>query len=192
MKVRSLLFVFLLMITPLPILAQTGNVEGTIYQRSTGKQLEGADVHVLETDQHQKTDANGIFRFTEIPIGTYTLSVSHSDYKTPEKTTIEVSAGKTIQGKIYLGPAFQVEKDTATGDIEGTVYDRDTGTLLAGAEVNIVETEQRQETKRDGKFRFTDIPPETYTISIRGYWLNNDARISGIPSEPRCIIFQLR
>ena len=167
MKARSFLFVFLLMITPLPILAQTGNVEGTIYQRSTGKPLEGADVHILETDEHQKTDANGKFQFTEIPIGIYTLSVSHPNFNIPEKTTIEVSANKTIQGKIYLGPAFQLEKDTATGDIEGTVYDRDTGALLAGAEVNIVETKQRQETKRDGKFQFTDIPPGTYTVSIK-------------------------
>lgn len=164
---KSFFWLLLTFTFPISVFAQTGNVEGTIYQRSTGKPLEGADVHVLETDQHQKTDANGIFRFTGIPIGTYTLSVSHPDYKTPEKTTIEVSAGKTIQGKIYLGPAFQLEKDTATGDIEGTVYDRDTGALLAGAEVNIVETEQRQETKRDGKFRFTDIPPGTYTISIK-------------------------
>ncbi len=167
MKVRSFLFIFLLMVTPLPILAQTGNVEGTIYQRSTGKPLEGADVHILETDQHQKTDANGKFQFTEIPIGTYTLSVSHPNFKTPEKTTIEISAGKTIQGKIYLGPAFQLEKDTATGDIEGIVYDRETGALLAGAEVQIIETKQRQETKRDGKFRFIDIVPGTYTISIK-------------------------
>ena len=167
MKVYFLLILFLLAITPLPIFAQTGNVEGTIYQRSTGKPLEGADVHILETDQRQKTNANGKFQFTGIPIGTYTLSISHPDYKTPEKTTIEVSAGKTIQGKIYLGPAFQVEKASATGDLDGTVYDRDTGALLAGAEVNIVETEQRQETKRDGKFRFTDIPPGTYNISIK-------------------------
>ena len=167
MKVCLILILFLLAIAPLPILAQTGNVEGTIYQRSTGKPLEGADVHILETDQHQKTDANGKFRFTGISIGTYTLSVSHPNFNTPEKTIIEMSANKTIQGKIYLGPAFQLEKDTATGDIEGTVYDRDTGALLAGAEVNIVETEQRQETKRDGKFRFTDITPGTYTISIK-------------------------
>ncbi len=159
--------VFLFAFVPLPIFAQTGNVEGTIYERSTGNPLEGADVHILKTDQQQKTDVNGIFRFTGIPVGTYTLSISHPNYKTSEETTIEVSADKTIQGKIYFGPAFQLEKDTATGDIEGTVYDRETGALLAGAEVNIVETKQRRETKRDGKFRFIDIPPGTYTVSIK-------------------------
>lgn len=167
MKVCFLLLLFFLTIAPLPILAQTGNVEGTIYERSTGKPLVGTDVHILETDQHQKTDAIGEFRFTGIPIGTYTLSLSHPDYTTPEKTIIEVTAGKTIQGKIYLGPAFQLEKATATGDIEGVVYDRNTGALLTGAEVNIVEIKNRQVTGKDGKFLFTDIPPGTYTISIK-------------------------
>ena len=78
-----------------------------------------------------------------------------------------MSANKTIQGKIYLGPAFQVEKSTATGDFEGTVHDRETGALLVDAEIYIIELEKRQYTKRDGHFRFTDIPPGTYTISIK-------------------------
>ena len=166
MKLK-LIAVLLVFLVSLPIYAQNGTVEGTVYQRSTGKPLMGADVHIIETEQPQKTDENGNFRFTGVPIGTYTLSVSHPNYKTPEKITIEINAGRTIQGKIYLGPAFQLEKSTATGDLEGIVRHRETGALLAGAEVYIQETEQRQETERDGKFRFTDMPPGTYTISIK-------------------------
>ena len=157
----------LVCLVSLPVYAENGDIEGTVYQRSTGKPLMGADVHITETEQPQKTDENGNFRFTGVPVGTYTLSVSHPAYKTPERITIEISAGRTIQGKIYLGPAFQLEKSTATGDIEGIVHDRNTGALLAGAEVYVQETEQRQETARDGKFRFTDMPPGTYTISIK-------------------------
>ena len=157
----------LVCLVSLPVYAENGDIEGTVYQRSTGKPLMGADVHITETEQTQKTDENGNFRFTGVPVGTYTLSVSHPAYKTPERITIEISAGRTIQGKIYLGPAFQLEKSTATGDIEGIVHDRNTGALLAGAEVYVQETEQRQETARDGKFRFTDMPPGTYTLSIK-------------------------
>ena len=167
MKLKFVIVLFAFTAMSIPVLAQTGDVQGTVYQQSTGKPLIGADVHITEIKQTQKTDENGNFRFTEIPIGTYILSVSHPNYKTPEEITIEISTGRTIQGKIYLGPVFQLEKATATGDIEGIVHHRDTGALLAGAEVYIVETEQRRETKRDGKFRFTDIPPGTYTISIK-------------------------
>ena len=49
---------------PLSVLAQTGDVQGTVYQQSTGRPLAAADVHILEIDQHQKTDENGIFRLT--------------------------------------------------------------------------------------------------------------------------------
>ena len=45
----------------------------------------GADVHITETEQTQKTDENGNFRFIGVPIGTYILSVSHQTTKTPEK-----------------------------------------------------------------------------------------------------------
>ena len=168
MKLQFLIVVFAFSM-PVFALAQTGDIQGTVYQQSIGKPLAGANVRITETEQTQKTDENGKFRFTGIPIGTYTLSVSHPNYKTPKEITIEISAGRTIQGKIYLGPAFQLEKSTATGDIEGTVYDRDTGSLLAGAEVYIIEIDDRQETKRDGKFQFTDIAPGTYTISIKHF-----------------------
>ena len=127
MKNQFLPILFLLLTTTLPVFAQNGDIEGTVYQRSTGKPLMGADVHIIETEQTEKTDENGNFRFTGIPIGTYTLSVSHPNYKTPEKITIEISADRTIQGKIYLGPAFRLEKSTATGDLDGVVRHRDTG-----------------------------------------------------------------
>lgn len=157
----------LLLIFPMRASAETGTIEGTVYMPITGKPLIDAEVRILDTNHQIKTDKDGKFEFSEIPIGVYTISVSHPDYQTPEEVTIEVIAGKTIQGRIYLGPAFQLEKDTATGDIEGIVYDRDTGAELMGAEVIIVETNEQQETKKDGKFRFTDIPPGTYTVEIK-------------------------
>lgn len=161
------IWLLLILIFPISVSAQTGTIEGNVYNQNTGKPLMGAEVRILGTDHHVITDIDGRFQITEISIGTYTLSVTHSDYRTPEETTIQVKAGKTIHGNIYLGPAFQLEKDTATGDIEGTVFDRDTGAVLTGAEVSIVETKEQQETKRDGKFRFTDIPPGTYTVRIK-------------------------
>ena len=52
---KSAFLLLLVFIFPISVFAQTGNVEGIIYQRSTGKPLKGADVHIIETDQHQKT-----------------------------------------------------------------------------------------------------------------------------------------
>ena len=73
---HSLFWLLLVFILPISAFAQTGTIEGTVYNQNTGKPLTGAEVHILETDERQKTDANGNFQFTGIPIGTYQISVS--------------------------------------------------------------------------------------------------------------------
>ena len=70
MQLKLIPFLFAFMV-PLSVLSQTGDIQGTVYQRSTEKPLAGADVRIIETEQTQKTDENGVFQFTELPEGTY-------------------------------------------------------------------------------------------------------------------------
>ena len=109
MKLRFVIVMLVFTSMPLSVLAQTGDVEGTVYQRSTGKPLTGADVHITETEQTQKTDANGIFQFTELPEGTYTFVVTHPAEATPTKVSVDISSGDTTEVKIHLGAAFKLE-----------------------------------------------------------------------------------
>ena len=51
-----------------------------------------------------------------------------------------------------------------TGTIEGTVYNNNTKTPLAGAEVQILQTDERQKTDENGKFVFSAVPEGTYTL----------------------------
>ena len=53
-----------------------------------------------------------------------------------------------------------------TGTIEGTVYDNTTQEPLAGAEVQIVQTDERQKTDENGKFVFSAVSEGTYTLAI--------------------------
>ena len=75
------------------IFPRTGDMEGTIYQHDTDTPLVEAEVRIVETDQYQNTGKDGTFRFTEIPIGVYTLSISHPIYSTPTEIPIEIHAG---------------------------------------------------------------------------------------------------
>ena len=109
MKPQFIILLFLFAITSIPVLAQTGDIQGTVYQQSTGIPLAGADVHILETDQHQKTDQNGIFRFTELPEGTYTFVVTHPDETIPTQISAQISSGDTTEVKIHLGTAVKLE-----------------------------------------------------------------------------------
>ena len=112
----QLIIVLLAFVTmPFSVLAQTGDIQGTVYQRSTGKSLVDADVHILETDQHQKTDENGVFQFTELPEGTYTFVVTHPAEAAPTKISVVISSGDTTEVKIHLGAAFTLETVVVEG-----------------------------------------------------------------------------
>ena len=115
MKHLFLSILFLFMVTSLSVLAQTGDIQGTVYQRSTGKPLATADVHLLETDQREKTDENGNFRFRELPEGTYTLEITHPVSPKSTEISVEISSGDTIHVKVYLGAAFKLEKILVEG-----------------------------------------------------------------------------
>ena len=115
MKPQLIIVLFAFVTMPLSVIAQTGDVQGTVYQRSTGKALVDADVHILETDQHQKTDENGIFQFTELPAGTYTFVVTHPAEATPTKISVDISSGDTTEVKIHLGVAFKLETVVVEG-----------------------------------------------------------------------------
>ena len=106
---KLLSILFFLVLTALPALAQTGDIQGTVYQRSTEKPLAEASVRITETEQTQKTDANGVFRFTELPEGTYTFVVTHPLETTPTKVSVAISSGDTTEIKIYLGDAIRLE-----------------------------------------------------------------------------------
>ena len=84
------------------VFPRTGDIEGTVYQYDTDVPLIEAEVRIVETDQSQKTGKDGTFRFIEIPVGTYTLSISHPTYNTPTKIPIEIRAGETLHRRFFI------------------------------------------------------------------------------------------
>lgn len=115
MKLRFVIVLFVFITMSLSVLAQTGDIQGTVYQRSTEKPLAGADVRITETDQTQKTDEKGIFRFTELVEGTYTFVVTHPLETTPTSISVAISSGDTTEIKIDLGEAVKLETIVVEG-----------------------------------------------------------------------------
>ncbi|MYC77763.1 TonB-dependent receptor [Candidatus Poribacteria bacterium] len=148
------------------VFPRTGDIEGTAYQRDTDAPLIEAEVHIVETGQQQKTGKDGTFRFTEIPIGTYTLSISHPTHNTATEIPIEIRAGETLRGRFYPGVAVPFINITDSGDIDGYVYSQTTGKPLAAAEVRFIEIDASGRTDASGNFRFMALVPGTYTLSI--------------------------
>ena len=112
---KPLSILFFLMLAAGPVLAQTGDIQGTVYQRSTEKLLAGANVRITETNQTEKTDENGIFRFTELPEGTYTFVVTHPFEPQPTEISVTIRSGDTTEVKMSLGEAIKLETIVVEG-----------------------------------------------------------------------------
>ena len=113
---KSFLWLLLVFIFPISAFAQTGTIEGTVYNQDTGKPLPGAEVHILETDERQKSDADGKVWFTGVAPGTYTLTITHPSFTTPTRTSVEVTAGHTTQARMSLGEVFELETVVVEGE----------------------------------------------------------------------------
>ena len=123
-------------------------------------------MRIVETDQSKKTGEDGTFRFTEIPIGKYTLSISAPTYHTPIEIPIEIRTGEVLRGRFYPGAEVPFVNTTDSGDIDGYVYSQITRQPLTEAEVRLVEIDISAKTDASGNFQFIDIAPGVYTLSI--------------------------
>ena len=113
---RFLICLFFAVMLPLSAFAQTGTIEGTVYNQNTGELLVGAEVRILETGERQKSDTDGKVWFTKIPPGTYTLVITHTAFTAPTTTSVEVTAGHTTQAKMSLGDVFELETVVVEGE----------------------------------------------------------------------------
>ena len=64
------------------LMAQNGELRGTITDKQTGEPLFGATVFLIDTDFGAATNSNGQYVLSEIPASTYNIRVSFIGYQT--------------------------------------------------------------------------------------------------------------
>ena len=99
---KSLFCLLMLLVVPAVVFAQTGTIEGTVYNNDTKAPLAGAEVQILQTDERQKTDENGKFVFSAVPEGTYTLITTVPETELIQRTSVTVVAGENRETEIYV------------------------------------------------------------------------------------------
>ena len=98
----SVVFAMFAALSCRPLFAQmsvTGAVSGTVMDAS-GAVVPGATVKLTSETTKQaretKSDNEGLFSFTAVPAGTYTLKLEHTGFKAIERTGIAVSANEKV------------------------------------------------------------------------------------------------
>lgn len=121
MKLRTLLpclslFLFLLLVQAVPAHGQTGQIEGTVTDSTSGATLPGVNVVIVGTQLGASADAQGQFTIPEVEPGTYDLRASFVGYEARTVEDVTVSAGETTQVNIRLVPGtIQLDEVVAVG-----------------------------------------------------------------------------
>ena len=122
----------------------------------SGSTIAGASVSFA--GQNVVADGAGDFSISGVAPGTYTLTVSHSDYHAFSKDyTIAANENKAI-GNIAL--------DGKAGSITGKVENALNSLPLQGASVTVLDTGQNTTTNSSGQFTVSGIEAGSYTLQV--------------------------
>ncbi|MGG0853609.1 carboxypeptidase regulatory-like domain-containing protein, partial [Metabacillus fastidiosus] len=144
-----------------------GSITGQITNRETGAPIAGANVEIRVIDSSGAvvstvlSDQNGQYLVNQLAPGSYTLIISSANFQTTAVSEI-VIAGQTTTANVSLNPS--------PGSISGTVLNSQDGTLIAGAAVNIINSNNTLITTvltgQDGTFIVNGLSPDQYTLTI--------------------------
>ncbi len=163
-------------VLPLPFLVTKGRIEGHIFiDRDGDGALTSGDTPVtdavVKTDRSAAaTDKDGWFRFPPFSPGTYTISAGGLPLtaRLSSEPTVELAAGETVQVDLPLTPVTVLSGVLFDDANKDGIHDNDEGGF---GQLRIMLTDPSGETTAaytdmNGSFRFTDVLPTMYTVSI--------------------------
>src|SRR5205823_11720027 len=120
----------------------TGAITGTV-QDASGAVVVGADVRIINQDtgavaRSIKTDANGSFTATLLPVGTYTVSVGSSGFQEASITGVVVRITETTRMEAKLRPTAVQQQIEVQAIIQAV--DTSTATTGQAIEANTIRT----------------------------------------------------
>lgn len=144
-------------------------VYGFVKDLVTKTGIKGATVTfcMAETvNMSTETVDDGSFIITDLPQGTYTVTVTASNYESMQQTNIEILPGQDIRLDTFF-------LKTNSGAVIGSVRDFITGNGVDGATVTLQtsnmdaeETDTSETVTIDGSFIFENVASGTYTLTV--------------------------
>lgn len=136
----------------------TGSLGGTVTDARDSAAIAGATVSISGTvDRVTTTDGSGVYNITNLPVGTYVVSVRAFGYVTENLADVEIADTATTTQDIRLTAV-------PTGTVSG--YVRDSASApIANATVTLANTPiGAATTGTDGFYSFPSVPEGTYIV----------------------------
>lgn len=104
LKIRSLLIIFLVILTHSEIFSEPGlvSISGTIISSSTKSPLPGITVRIIGTDLGAISRADGRFEIRNVPPGVYAIQFTGIGYEKYVEPNVSVTSGKPVTLKIEM------------------------------------------------------------------------------------------
>ncbi len=116
-KAINVTTIFLLLLSS-AVFAQSGAISGTVKSEVNDELIPGASVEIVQLKKSTETDDDGVYRFTGIPNGTYTL-ITHIEGFADKAQSVTVSNGPAkLDFRLGLKSLNVEVTVTATGDGE--------------------------------------------------------------------------
>lgn len=149
--------------------SRTGSIGG-IVRDPTGVPVVGAVVTVEGSARQSRSNEEGRFAMTRVPVGIQEISIRRIGYR-PTRAQIPVGADSATMVSVTLiaepqrlaGVAIE---EQLLNQLGGVVVD-DGFRPVAGATVDIVGLRRGMRTDADGRFVFVDLAPGNYLIEVR-------------------------
>lgn len=123
--------------------------------------LYGALVEVLGTGRNATTGTDGLYKISDVPVGTWVIRTTAPGYENNETSGVAVSRGAELNFNIVLTPK--------PGQLMGTVRAADSYQVLQGYRVTISGPLQRETYTNDqGQYVFAGLTPGNYTLTVVG------------------------
>ncbi len=161
--------------------ANSGKVEGVIFDDQTGQPLEDVLIILKNSKLKTKTLADGSFGIDNVPPGNYMVSIIKTGFHEISLVRLSVDARMVTQFEVKMTPrkpgqkpqimaifASNIEQHRKMGGIlKGKIFDKSSKADLTGASVQIDRTNIGAQTMHDGTFTVTGIPEGKHDILVR-------------------------
>jgi len=102
---KNKVVLFALLLSPLFLFAHNGSINGRITEKASGLELPGATVRLEPGGRYTTTNTLGLFSFSNLPAGVYTLTVNCVGYESQTAGAVTVRDSETSVLRIELTPA---------------------------------------------------------------------------------------
>jgi hypothetical protein len=98
---RKLLYLLSILLFTSTVFAQTGNIRGFVYEKSSGEPIMFCSVFLKGTTIGAATDINGMYNISKVKTGDYTLMVTYIGYDT-SSVNITLKSGQILTQNLQI------------------------------------------------------------------------------------------